>query len=142
MKAWRASICISPRDATNTKKLSRLPASRRRAMPRRKEAMRHKLRTEAGRSIYKMRKAIVEPVFGQIKEQRGFRRFSLRGTAECSPRVEAGVPGVQSAQAVRLRVEAAAGIKSGRKLFRRPAQTCQPQSRRHHIMVFPRNARS
>ena len=44
-----------------------------------KEAMRHKLRTGAGRSIYKMRKAIVEPVFGQIKEQRGFRRFSLRG---------------------------------------------------------------
>ena len=44
-----------------------------------KEAMRHKLRTEAGRDVYKMRKAIVEPVFGQIKEQRGFRRFSLRG---------------------------------------------------------------
>jgi hypothetical protein len=44
-----------------------------------KEAMGHKLRTEAGRSIYKMRKAIVEPVFGQIKERRGFRRFSLRG---------------------------------------------------------------
>jgi len=44
-----------------------------------KEVMRHKLRTEAGRSVYKMRKAIVEPVFGQIKERRGFRRFSLRG---------------------------------------------------------------
>jgi len=43
------------------------------------EAMRHKLRTEAGRAVYKRRKAIVEPVFGQIKEQRGFRRFSLRG---------------------------------------------------------------
>jgi hypothetical protein len=26
-----------------------------------------------------MRKAIMEPVFGQIKERRGFRRFSLRG---------------------------------------------------------------
>jgi hypothetical protein len=26
-----------------------------------------------------MRKAIVEPLFGQIKERRGFRRFSLRG---------------------------------------------------------------
>ena len=47
------------------------------ATPR--QAMQHKLRTEAGRSIYKMRKAIVEPVFGQIKEVRGFRRFSLRG---------------------------------------------------------------
>jgi len=44
-----------------------------------REAMEHKLRTEAGRSIYKMRKAIVEPVFGQIKERRGFRRFSFRG---------------------------------------------------------------
>jgi len=44
-----------------------------------KETMRQKLSTEAGRSIYKMRKAIVEPVFGQIKEARGFRRFSLRG---------------------------------------------------------------
>ena len=43
------------------------------------EAMRHKLRTEAGQAIYKMRKAIVEPVFGQTKERRGFRRFSFRG---------------------------------------------------------------
>src|SRR5665213_1337698 len=49
-----------------------------------KEAMREKLRTEAGRNVYKMRKAIVEPVFGQIKEQRGFRRFSLRGKENVS----------------------------------------------------------
>ena len=49
-----------------------------------KEAMRHKLRTEAGRAVYKMRKAIVEPVFGQIKGQRGFRRFSLRGKLNVS----------------------------------------------------------
>ena len=44
-----------------------------------KQIMQHKLRTEAGHAVYKKRKAIVEPVFGQIKEQRGFRRFSLRG---------------------------------------------------------------
>lgn len=43
------------------------------------DAMRHKLRTEEGREVYRMRKAIVEPVFGQIKEARGFRRFSFRG---------------------------------------------------------------
>ena len=49
------------------------------------DAMRHKLRTPEGRAVYKMRKAVVEPVFGQIKEQRGFRRFLLRGLA----RVEA-----------------------------------------------------
>lgn len=43
------------------------------------EQMRDKLRTAQGQTVYKMRKAIVEPVFGQIKEVRGFRRFSFRG---------------------------------------------------------------
>jgi transposase len=42
-------------------------------------AMRAKLRTAAGHAIYARRKAIAEPVFGQIKEGRGFRRFSFRG---------------------------------------------------------------
>lgn len=43
------------------------------------EAMREKLRTAAGQAIYKMRKAVVEPVFGQIKEQQGLRGVSMRG---------------------------------------------------------------
>jgi len=43
------------------------------------EQMKQKLKTEAGRNLYRMRKAIVEPVFGQIKEWRKFRRFSFRG---------------------------------------------------------------
>ena len=41
--------------------------------------MREKLKTEHGRAVYKQRKMIVEPVFGQVKEVRGFRRFSFRG---------------------------------------------------------------
>jgi transposase len=44
-----------------------------------REKMRAKLLTAAGRAVYKMRKAVVEPVFGQIKSCRGFRRFSFRG---------------------------------------------------------------
>lgn len=44
-----------------------------------KEAMSRKLRTEAGRKLYAARKHIVEPVFGQIKRVRGFRKFLLRG---------------------------------------------------------------
>lgn len=44
--------------------------------------MRHKLRTVAGQAIYARRKAIVEPVFGQIKAGRGFRRFAFRGQAK------------------------------------------------------------
>ena len=43
------------------------------------EKMRAKLRTTRGRAVYGLRKGVVEPVFGQIKGVRGFRRFSLRG---------------------------------------------------------------
>ena len=44
-----------------------------------KETMSAKLRTERGRLLYAARKHIVEPVFGQIKRVRGFRKFLLRG---------------------------------------------------------------
>jgi transposase len=43
------------------------------------ELMKAKLRTARGRAVYGLRKGVVEPVFGQIKAARGFRRFSLRG---------------------------------------------------------------
>ena len=38
-----------------------------------------KLRRAGHRSRYRLRKQVVEPVFGQIKEIRGFRQFLLRG---------------------------------------------------------------
>ena len=41
--------------------------------------MARKLRSKKGSKIYAQRKAIVEPVNGQIKECRGLRRFLLRG---------------------------------------------------------------
>ncbi len=41
--------------------------------------MARKLRSKQGSAIYAQRKAIVEPVNGQIKEARGLRRFLLRG---------------------------------------------------------------
>ena len=44
-----------------------------------KARMARKLRSKAGSRIYAQRKAIVEPVNGQIKEARGLRRFLLRG---------------------------------------------------------------
>jgi transposase len=44
-----------------------------------KASMAEKLREGAGKAIYARRKAIVEPVFGQVEQGRGFRRFSQRG---------------------------------------------------------------
>ena len=43
------------------------------------ERMRRKLLTKEGRRCYGLRKQVVEPVFGQIKQGRGFRQFLLRG---------------------------------------------------------------
>lgn len=44
-----------------------------------RDRMERKLRSKKGRKIYKMRGKSVEPVFGQIKAARGFKRFLLRG---------------------------------------------------------------
>ena len=41
--------------------------------------MRRKLKRAGYRSRYRLRKQIAEPVFGQIKQARGFRQFLLRG---------------------------------------------------------------
>ncbi|MEB3306389.1 MAG: IS1182 family transposase [Cyanobacteriota bacterium] len=58
------------------------PLPKRGPMPRDADArtrMARKLRSKKGAAIYAQRKAIVEPVNGQIKEGRGLRRFLLRG---------------------------------------------------------------
>ena len=44
--------------------------------------MRRKLRSPAGRAVYSRRKAVVEPVFGVLKQQRGMRQFRTRGLAK------------------------------------------------------------
>ena len=49
-----------------------------------KGRMSRKLRTKRGREVYSRRKAVVEPVFGQIKGARGLRQFLLRGVENVS----------------------------------------------------------
>ena len=58
------------------------PPPKRGPLPKNADAktrMARKLRSKKGAKIYAKRKAIVEPVNGQIKEARGLRRFLLRG---------------------------------------------------------------
>jgi hypothetical protein len=42
------------------------------------------LASEDGERLFRKRSVIVEPVFGQIKEARGIRRFRRRGFAACA----------------------------------------------------------
>jgi len=49
--------------------------------------MRAKLRSPAGQARYRRRQALVEPVFGVLKEQRGMRRLRLRGLRKAGTEV-------------------------------------------------------
>lgn len=57
-------------DATGRRKLTKTPLMR---------AMATRLKRAGRRSRYRLRKQVVERVFGQIKQARGFRQFLLRG---------------------------------------------------------------
>jgi transposase len=48
------------------------------------EVMRYRLKTPAGKALYKLRQQTVEPVFGIIKSVMGFRQFLLRGLVKVS----------------------------------------------------------
>ena len=58
-----------------------MPAPEPARTPTRVEAMRAKIRAGGHASPYRLRKQLPEPVFGQIKQARGFRQFLLRGFA-------------------------------------------------------------
>lgn len=71
--------------ATGRQKHNEPPPPSPRGRPRKDETPKQKMarrnRTKRGRKEYARRKAIIEPVFGQIKHCQGFRQFLLRGLA-------------------------------------------------------------
>ena len=77
-----AELGFDPYMATGRQKHHAPEAEARDVPATAKERMAAKVRTPDGKALYARRKVIVEPVFGQIKEVRGFRRFLLRGLAK------------------------------------------------------------
>jgi len=65
----------------HTEKVASAPRGRIPAGLSAKQRMARKLRTKKGREMYARRKALIEPIFGQLKPVLGFRQFSLRGLA-------------------------------------------------------------
>jgi len=72
-------LFIPPDRQKHSEEVSAVPRGRVPEMLSEADRMRRKLRTKRGQEIYTRRKEIVEPVFGQIKQARGFRQFLLRG---------------------------------------------------------------
>ncbi|RKH56746.1 IS1182 family transposase [Corallococcus interemptor] len=79
---WLESVGVEPYIATGRQKHGQAPPKVRGRPPAGltpKERMARKLATTRGKEVYRMRKAIVEPVFGQIKEARAIRALLRRG---------------------------------------------------------------
>ena len=81
-------LCVDPFVAPEQTRHGRVPSPAPRGripshMPT-GDRMRRKLQTKRGRQRYALRMATVEPVFGQIKQGRGFRQFLLRGLEKVS----------------------------------------------------------
>ncbi len=74
---------IDPHIATERlKHHEKIPLAPKGRMPKdltAKQRMARKLRTKKGRETYARRKGMIEPIFGQIKQARGFRQFLMRG---------------------------------------------------------------
>jgi transposase len=73
---------ISTRKQTHGERPGPCPRGPLPATATRTDRMTRKVQTQAGAAVYAARKAIVEPVIGQIKQARGFRQFLLRGLAK------------------------------------------------------------
>jgi transposase len=79
---WLESVDVEPYIATGRQKHGEEPPKVKGRPPAGltpRQRMARKLATTRGRDVYRMRKAIVEPVFGQIKEARGIRALLRRG---------------------------------------------------------------
>jgi len=64
--------------------VARREKPRRARILRTMDTMRARLASDEGRALYRQRSQIIEPVFGQMKDGRGFRRFSRRGAVACA----------------------------------------------------------
>lgn len=85
------------------------------------DRMRRSLNTKAGKASYAQRKAIVEPVFGQIKEANlEFRRFSYRGYEQVNSEwlLVCAVHNLLKIFRHRRSCESLLGIRSGRTRYR------------------------
>ena len=70
---------VAPKQTRHGRVVSPAPRGRIPSHLSPRDRMRRKLQTRRGRQRYALRMQTVEPVFGQIKQGRGFRQFLLRG---------------------------------------------------------------
>ena len=84
LQALRVDPFIAPEKTRHGRSIPPAPRGRIPGHLSPRDRMRRKLQTKRGRQRYALRMQTVEPVFGQIKQGRGFRQFLLRGLEKVS----------------------------------------------------------
>ena len=84
LEAMRVAPFIAPEKTRHGRLIPPAPRGRIPGHLSPRDRMRRKLQTKRGRQRYALRMQTVEPVFGQIKQGRGFRQFLLRGLQKVS----------------------------------------------------------
>ena len=77
-------LVIATRNDRNRRQVGSPPRGRIPAGLSLRERMARKVATKRGRQLYERRRWMIEPVFGDVKENRGIRRFMRRGFAACA----------------------------------------------------------
>ncbi len=77
-------LLIASRNERNRRAAGPAPRGRIPAGLSTRERMRRRLTTKRGRRLYEQRRWMIEPVFGDVKENRAIRRFQRRGFDACA----------------------------------------------------------
>jgi len=77
-------LVIATRNDRNRRQAGPPPRGRIPAALSLRQRMARKLATKRGRQLYGQRRWMIEPVFGDVKENRGIRRFMRRGLSACA----------------------------------------------------------
>lgn len=84
LTGWGVNVYMPPDKMRHGRPMLQAPRGRIPANLSAADRMRRKLRTKKGRACYGLRKQVAEPVFGQIKQARGYRQFLLRSVEKVS----------------------------------------------------------
>ncbi len=131
-------LLIASRNDRNRRAAGAAPRGRIPAGLSVRERMRRKLTTQRGRRLYEQRRWMIEPVFGDIKENRGIRRFQRRGFEACASEWQLIAATHNLRKLYRRRQSQPAPGPSGRRSNRsrpyphRPRLTSPVQHRRAH----------
>ena len=137
-------LLIASRNDRNRRAAGAAPRGRIPAGLSLRERMRRKLTTQRGRRLHEQRRWMIEPVCGDIKENRGIRRFQRRGFDACAGEWKLIAATHNLRKLYRHRQTRRSPRPAGHPSPRRRPSSCRPRptERGHHRIAHSRCRRT